>query len=75
MMMAELVQILGSPAASSPGHTRLRPQPFALELQGVSRCGWTRFLLLGDLSRVAARTITAFIRATVGERDLSVGVG
>ena len=30
--------------------------------------------LLGDLSRVAARTITAFIRATVGERDLSVGI-
>lgn len=27
--------------------------------------------LLGDLSRVAARTVTAFIRATVGERDLS----
>ena len=30
--------------------------------------------LLGDLSRVAARTVTAFIRATVGERDLSVGI-
>ena len=30
--------------------------------------------LLGDLSRVAARTITAFIRTTVGERDLSVGI-
>ena len=30
--------------------------------------------LLGDLSRVAARTITAFIRATLGERDLSVGI-
>lgn len=31
-------------------------------------------LLLGDLSRVAARTVTAFIRATVGERDVSVGI-
>ncbi len=30
--------------------------------------------LLGDLSRVAARTITSFIRATIGERDLSVGI-
>ena len=30
--------------------------------------------LLGDLSRVAARTVTAFIRATLGERDLSVGL-
>ncbi|MBI3983216.1 MAG: transposase [Gemmatimonadetes bacterium] len=30
--------------------------------------------LLGDLSRVAARTITAFIRATTGERKLSVGL-
>ncbi|NIM52354.1 MAG: IS91 family transposase, partial [Gemmatimonadales bacterium] len=30
--------------------------------------------LLGDLSRVAARTITGFIRATVGEADLSVGL-
>ena len=30
--------------------------------------------LLGDLSRVAARTVTAFIRATLGERDLSVGI-
>jgi hypothetical protein len=30
--------------------------------------------LLGDLSRVAARTVTAFIRATLGERHLSVGI-
>jgi hypothetical protein len=30
--------------------------------------------LLGDLSRVAARTVTAFIRATLGEHDLSVGI-
>ena len=30
--------------------------------------------LLGDLSRVAARSVTAFIRATLGERDLSVGI-
>ena len=30
--------------------------------------------LLGDLSRVAARTVTAFIRATVGEQHLSVGI-
>ena len=30
--------------------------------------------LLGELSRVAARTVTAFIRATVGEKDLSVGI-
>jgi hypothetical protein len=30
--------------------------------------------LLGDLSHVAARTVTAFIRATLGERDLSVGI-
>ncbi|MGD8727969.1 MAG: hypothetical protein PVH40_10005, partial [Gemmatimonadales bacterium] len=30
--------------------------------------------LLGDLSRVAARTVTAFIRAAVGEQDLSVGI-
>jgi len=30
--------------------------------------------LLGDLSRVAARTITAFIRTTVGEPGLSVGI-
>ncbi len=30
--------------------------------------------LLGDLSRVAARTITAFIRTSVGERGLSVGI-
>jgi hypothetical protein len=30
--------------------------------------------LLGDLSRVAARTITALIRTTVGERGLSVGI-
>ncbi len=29
---------------------------------------------LGELSRVAARTITAFIRTTVGERGLSVGI-
>ncbi len=29
--------------------------------------------LLGNLSRIAARTITAFIRTTVGERGLSVG--
>ena len=29
---------------------------------------------LGDLCRVAARTITSFIRATIGERDLSVGI-
>ncbi|MBI3080950.1 MAG: transposase [candidate division NC10 bacterium] len=31
-------------------------------------------VLLGDLSRVAARTLTAFIRATTGERNLSVGL-
>ncbi len=30
--------------------------------------------LLGDLSRVATRTITAFIRATVGEPDPSLGL-
>ncbi len=30
--------------------------------------------LLGDVSRVAARTITAFIRTTVGEPGLSVGI-
>jgi hypothetical protein len=30
--------------------------------------------LLGDLSRVAARSVTAFIRATLGERHLSVGI-
>ncbi len=30
--------------------------------------------LLGDLSRVAARTITAFIRATVAEPHLSLGL-
>jgi hypothetical protein len=30
--------------------------------------------LLGELSRVAARTVTAFIRTTVGEKDLSVGI-
>ncbi len=30
--------------------------------------------LLGDLSRVAARTVISFIRATVSERDLSVGI-
>ncbi len=29
---------------------------------------------LGDLARVAARTVTSCIRATVGERDLSVGL-
>ncbi len=29
---------------------------------------------VGDLARVAARTITSSIRATVGERDLSVGL-
>jgi hypothetical protein len=33
-----------------------------------------RRALLGDLSRVAARTLTAFIRATTGERNLSVGI-
>ncbi len=31
-------------------------------------------VLLGDLSRVAARTVISFIRATVGEHDLSVGI-
>ena len=30
--------------------------------------------LLGELSRVAARTLTAFSRATTGERALSVGI-
>ncbi len=30
--------------------------------------------LLGDLARVAVRTITAFIRTTVGEQGLSVGI-
>ncbi len=30
--------------------------------------------LLGELSRVAARTVTSFIRATVDEKDLSVGI-
>ena len=30
--------------------------------------------LLGGLSRVAARTVTAFMRATLGEKDLSVGI-
>ena len=30
--------------------------------------------LLGDLCRVAARTVISFIRATVGEGDLSVGI-
>jgi hypothetical protein len=30
--------------------------------------------LLGALARVAARTVTTFIRATIGERDLAVGV-
>ena len=30
--------------------------------------------LLGELSRVAARTVTSFIRATVGEKHLSVGI-
>ncbi len=30
--------------------------------------------LLGDLSRVSARTITAFIRTTVGEPGLAVGI-
>jgi len=33
-----------------------------------------RRALLGDLARVAARTLTAFIRATTGERALSVGI-
>jgi hypothetical protein len=30
--------------------------------------------LLGELARVAARTVTAFWRATIGEQDLSVGI-
>ncbi len=30
--------------------------------------------LLGELSRFAARTVTSFIRATVGEKGLSVGI-
>jgi hypothetical protein len=30
--------------------------------------------LLGELSRVAARAVTSFIRATVDEKDLSVGI-
>ncbi len=30
--------------------------------------------LLGELSRVAASTVTSFIRATVGEKGLSVGI-
>jgi hypothetical protein len=30
--------------------------------------------LLGNLSRVAARTVAAFWRATVGEKDLAVGI-
>jgi hypothetical protein len=30
--------------------------------------------LLGDLARVAARTVTAAVRATTGEADLSVGI-
>jgi hypothetical protein len=30
--------------------------------------------LLGELSRVAARTVISFMRATVGEKDLSVGI-
>lgn len=34
----------------------------------------SRRALLGDLARVAARTLTAFIRATTGERALSVGI-
>ena len=33
-----------------------------------------RRALLGDLARVAAGTVTAFIRATTGERALSVGI-
>ena len=33
-----------------------------------------RRALLGDLARLAARTLTAFIRATTGERALSVGI-
>jgi hypothetical protein len=30
--------------------------------------------LLGDLARVAARTVTAAVRATTGESDLQVGI-
>lgn len=30
--------------------------------------------LLGELSRVAARTVTSFFHATLGEKDLSVGI-
>ncbi|MFN0181270.1 MAG: transposase, partial [Gemmatimonadales bacterium] len=33
-----------------------------------------RRALLGDLARVAARTVTAAVRATTGEADLSVGI-
>jgi hypothetical protein len=33
-----------------------------------------RRALVGDLARVAARTLTAFIRTTTGERALSVGI-
>jgi hypothetical protein len=30
--------------------------------------------LLGELSGVTARTVTSFFRATLGEKDLSVGI-
>ena len=51
-----------TPAGGARGTKRLRPYLL------YNRA------LLGDLSRVAARTITAFIRTTVGERGLSVGI-
>ena len=40
----------------------------------AARTGRMLNLTVGELSRVAARTVTAFLRATVDEKDLSVGL-
>ncbi len=70
MEPAEIAKVAGQrqrqePLGCRPSCPRLAR---ALELED----GWAR--LLGDLSRVAARTITAFICTTVGESGLSVGI-
>ena len=71
-LVAHLAEAADSPCAPPHGEGKGRAIPRAAGPS--SRPAIYDRALLGDLSRVAARTITAFIRTTVGEPGLSVGI-
>ncbi len=64
--------------AEAGGNTRLAPVPHrqvVLTIPTRLRAyGLYRRRLLGEIARVAARTVTAAIRTRTGERELAVGI-